>query len=169
MKLPLIKNSFSSKLLVLLLIFGIIQGCQKNDNLPPKATEENADVVYQWYRFVAKLQQLTSPQPVTILHNRNFGYIGVGLYESVQPGIKNARSLATVLHLMPTMPQPDLTKNYLWSASANAALASMFKQFLTGLSDANRVSIDSMEAANNNRFKLTTSDDILLRSQAFGR
>jgi hypothetical protein len=45
----------------------------------------------------------------------------------------------------------------------------MFKRFLTGLSEANMVSIDSMELANNNRFKLTTSDDVLSRSQAFGR
>jgi hypothetical protein len=67
------------------------------------------------------------------------------------------------------MPQPEMYKGYLWSATANAALASMFKQFLAGLSDADRASIDSMENVNNNRFKLSTSDAVLTRSQAFGR
>jgi hypothetical protein len=45
----------------------------------------------------------------------------------------------------------------------------MFKLFLTGLSDANKASIDSMEMANYNRFKTNTPDEVLTRSQTFGR
>jgi hypothetical protein len=70
---------------------------------------------------------------------------------------------------MPDMPQAEMYEDYLWSASANAALASMFKQFLSGLSAADIASIDSLEAANNSRFKLSTSDEVISRSQAFGR
>ncbi|GEO11223.1 hypothetical protein SAE01_37190 [Segetibacter aerophilus] len=67
------------------------------------------------------------------------------------------------------MPQPELNKEYSWSSSANAALASMFKQFLLGLTDANKASIDSLENANNTRFRLSINDEVLTRSQAFGR
>jgi hypothetical protein len=67
------------------------------------------------------------------------------------------------------MPATQMDKDYLWSASANAALASMFKQFLAGLTEANIASIDSLENANNERFRLSTSDAVLTRSQAFGR
>ena len=67
---------------------------------------------------------------------------------------------------MPSMPEPETNKHYLWSASANAALASMFQQLLGGLTDANKASIDSLENAYNNRFKLNTSDAVITRSQA---
>ena len=161
-----------SKIMLMFFLVGFLYSCVKHDIRPPKppsASDESADVVYAWYKFVARLQLRVSPQPVIILHNRNFGYIGVGLYEAVRPGIKGAMSLSSKLYQMPSMPEPQTNKDYLWSATANAALGSMFKQFLTGLSDANKASIDSMENANNNRFRLSISDDVLNRSQSFGR
>jgi hypothetical protein len=167
MLLPLPKTNQSIKGLMIVMIIGLFYSCKKIDHEPPKA-DENADVVYAWYKFMAKVQLPANPQPVVILNNRNFGYIGVGLYEAVRAGSKGAKSLSTKLYQMPSMPEPDNNKDYLWSESANAALASMFKQFLI-LSDANKASIDSMEKANYNRFRLKTSDAVLLRSQAFGR
>ncbi len=136
---------------------------------PPKYTQEKADVVYDWYKLIARIQRPANPQPNGILNNRNFGYIGVGLYEAVQPGIKGAVSLSTKLYQMPAMPEPEMYKEYVWGASANAALASMFKQFLMGLTEADIARIDSMEEAYNDRFSLSTSDAAITRSQAFGR
>ncbi|OQP47705.1 hypothetical protein A4D02_30755 [Niastella koreensis] len=115
------------------------------------------------------VQRPANPQPVVLQNFRNFGFIGVGLYEAVRPGNKGAESLAPSLYQMPAMPQADAWQKYLWSESANAALASMFKLFLTGLSDANKASIDSMEMANYNRFKTSCTTDVLDRSQTFGR
>jgi hypothetical protein len=168
-----------SPFLILSLFFLAFQSCQKTDvtpNEPQKAqratlktTYESADIVYQWYKFIAKVQLPVNPQPVVFTQNRAFAYIGVGLYEAVQPGIKGARSLTHELYQMPDMPRGDMSQDYLWSASANAALASMFKQFLGSLSTLNKVSIDSMEAAQVTRFRSTTPDDVLARSQAFGR
>src|SRR4051812_14867220 len=167
MLLPLPKTNQSIKGLMIVMIIGLFYSCKKIDHELPKA-DENADVVYAWYKFMAKVQLPANPQPVVILNNRNFGYIGVGLYEAVRAGSHGARSLSTKLYQMPSMPEPDNNKDYLWRESANAALASMFKQFLI-LSDANKASIDSMEKANYNRFRLKTPDAVLLRSQAFGR
>jgi hypothetical protein len=180
MKLLLIKNQFSLNLLGIFLLFGVLYGCQKADRLSEplslksehssaKPSEESADVVYQWYRFMTQLQLPVSPQPAVLLQNRNFAFIGVGLYEAVQPGIKGARSLSHELYQMPAMPKPDRSEDYLWSASANAALASMFKLFLGSLTTVNKASIDSMEAANTSRFRLTAPEDVLARSEAFGR
>ena len=70
---------------------------------------------------------------------------------------------------MPAMPNPDHSKDYLWKASANSALASMFKLFLTNLSVADKASIDAKELAIYNNLKLTTPEDVLQRSAAFGR
>jgi hypothetical protein len=187
MKLPLIKKSFTLKLLLVTLLFSALESCKKNEvqqktlaqsadavnqkNIPlsRRFVQESADVVYQWYRFIATLQLPASPQPVVLANNRNFAYIGIGLYEAVQPGIIGARSLSSELYQMPSMPKPDMSKDYLWSASANAALATMFKLFLTGLSPAAIASISAQETTNYNQFKSGTPDDVLLRSQAFGR
>lgn len=168
MKLLTIKHRFSARLGVVFLLLGLSH-CQLLDHRPPNPAEERADVVYQWYKFMTRLQLPETPQPVLLLQHKAFAYIGVGLYESVQPGIKDAASLSKRLYQMPDMPQPEGAKDYLWSASANAALASMFKLFLGSLTPVNQASIDSMETATYNRLRLTTSDDVLQRSQAFGR
>lgn len=183
MKLLQIKNRFYLKLLAVFLLFGVLYGCQKADRLSelssptatqekagrasPNVTQESADFVHEWFRLMARIQMPASISPV--FNYRNYGFIGVGLFESVQPGIKGGSSFSPKLYQMPAMPKPDMSQDYLWSASANAALASMFKLILTGLTDANRASIDSMEAAQYNRFLLTTPEDVLQRSQAFGR
>ncbi|GAA4469198.1 hypothetical protein GCM10023189_55850 [Nibrella saemangeumensis] len=125
--------------------------------------------MYNWYKFIARLQLRETPQPVVLAQLRAFAYIGVGLYESVQPGIKGASSLSKRLYQMPDMPKAKMSEDYLWAASANAAMASMFKSFLGSLSNASKASIDSMEAANYDQLRLTTSEDVMQRSQAFGR
>ncbi|HUQ96017.1 MAG TPA: hypothetical protein VM010_00020, partial [Chitinophagaceae bacterium] len=161
MQRPLHKNHYSLKLLVVILFSGLLTGCHKEDHFPPKANVESADVVYQWYKLLAKIQLLANPQPVVILNNRNFGFIGVGLYEAVRPGIKDAVSLSSKLYKMPEMPQPEPYNDYSWSAAANAVLASMSKQILAGLSVADKATIDSMENATNDRLKLSISDAAL--------
>ncbi len=188
MKLLLTRKIFNVKLLVVPLLFSVLYGCQKTDTLSdpssteaknlsnaknssPKANQESADFVYQWYKSMAEIQ-LPNPAVAPPINYRNFAYIGVGLFESVQPGIIGGSSFSPKLYEMPAMPKPDMSKDYLWSASANAALASMFKLFLTGatgLTVANKTSIDAMEAANYNRFRSMASEDVLQRSQAFGR
>jgi hypothetical protein len=115
------------------------------------------------------LQLPVNPQPVVFVQNRAFAYIGIGLFESVQPGIKGGSSFAPKLYEMPAMPKPDNSKEYLWSASANAAMSSLVKLLLASLSPADKAAIDAKEAAIYNQLKLTTAEDVLQRSQAFGR
>ena len=67
------------------------------------------------------------------------------------------------------MPKPDHSQEYLWSASANAALASLFKMFALNLSPADIASIEANELATYNQLLLTTSEDVMKRSEAFGR
>ena len=169
MQKSLLRNSYSSKLLIIIMLLSLLPGCVKNDHFPPIAAEESADVVYDWYKLINRIQRNSTPAPVVLLNFRNFGFIGVGLYEAVQPGIKGAVSLSTKLYQMPAMPEAEKNKHYLWSASANAALPSMFKQLLTGLTDADKASMDSLEKAYNDRFSLRVSDAVIARSQAFGR
>jgi hypothetical protein len=168
MKLP--SNSYSKKTTCMLMIslFLFAASCKKDDTLP-KATQERADVVHDWYKLMIRMQLNASPPTFALLNMSNFGYIGVGLYESVQPGIDGSVSLSTKLYQMPSMPAIEPNKPYLWAASANAALASMSRLFLAGLTDANKASIDSLEAAYSTRFAAATAEDVLTRSRDFGR
>lgn len=169
MQLTFIKINYSLKLFMLILVLSLMNSCKKDDHWPPPATEESATVLYDWYRLAVRMQLHTSPPPSVIANCRSFGYIGVGVYEAVQPGIKGAVSLSGKLYQMPDMPSPEAHQDYSWSASANAVLASLFRQMLIGLTDANRASIDSLENAYNERFRLSASDAVISRSQAFGR
>ena len=118
-----------------LIVVSLMQGCKKDDwppkDWPPKdAPHESATVIYDWYRLAGQIQLYTTPPPPPPLNNRNFGYIGVGLYEAVRPGIKGGISLSKHLYQMPSMPEPEWYHQYSWGASANAAMASLFRQFL---------------------------------------
>ena len=181
----LIKPSFRLKQLTVLLLFVVLYSCKKEDRgsepltseaaslsnaqRPAKLSEESAAVVYQWYKFMSVLQRPVNPQPSPFVASRAFAYIGIGLFESVQPGINGGSSFGPKLFEMPAMPKPDHSKEYLWTASANAALSSMFKLFLANLSPADKASIDANELAIYNQLKLTTPEEVLNRSQAFGR
>ena len=171
MKLQLQRSTQKATCLLLFFLLGLLYSCVKNDPPPhsPNATEESADVVYDWYKLIARLQRNTTPAPVVLQNYRNFGFIGVGLYEAVQPGIKGAVSLSSKLYQMPAMPKAEKNKHYWWGASANAALPSMMKQLLVGLTDADKASMDSLEKAYNDRFRLRVPDAVVARSQAFGR
>jgi hypothetical protein len=173
MKLLSTRNRRKAAHLFVLFLFSLLFSCEELlediGHRPPKHPQESADVVYDWYKLMARIQVRATPQPVVLLNNRNFGYIGVGLYEAVRPGMKGAVSLSSQLYQMPAMPQPETGQAYLWGASANAALASMAKQFLAGLTEADKARIDSMENAYNNRFRTSTSEAVITRSQAFGR
>ncbi|QHT70907.1 vanadium-dependent haloperoxidase [Rhodocytophaga rosea] len=171
MRTPPVFPKPKRSLVFMLLLFSFLFSCDELEQWWPKDTQkqEPADVVHDWYKLLAKVQFGASPQPVPILNFRNFGYIGVGVYEAVHPGIKGSLSLSTQLYQMPAMPTPEKHKEYLWGASANAALASLAKQLLSGLSDADKARIDSMENAYNIKFKSNTTHEVIARSQAFGR
>lgn len=163
---------------LMLFLFSLLYSCQELDQLLPNSqtpsnaqtpSMEKADIVYEWYNFMEVRQRNVTPQPAPFTAGRAYAYIGVGLFESVQPGIPGGSSFSSKLYQMPAMPKPDNSKVYSWQASANAALASMFKQFLTNLSVDDIESIDAKELANYNDLKSTTPENVLERSAAFGR
>jgi hypothetical protein len=147
----------------------VFSGCQKlnefvNHDHPDKDTKAAATVALDWYRL--ELRMLLERN--SALNGVYFGYLGIGLYEAVRSENKNSVSLSSKLNQMPLMPEAD-NKSYDWVISANAALASMFRVFNTGLTPANQASIDSLENAYNQNSTTNPDSDKFRRSQAFGR
>ena len=130
-----------------------------------KAMHESADVAIDWY----KLQLRFLLERNSTLNGAYFGYLGIGLYESVRYGIKNSVSLSTKLHQMPEMPARENNNGYTWGLSANAAMAAMVRSFNIGLTAANQASIDSLENAYNEKLSTDGDTESFKRSQAFGR
>jgi hypothetical protein len=125
----------------------------------------DAQVALDWY----KLQLRILLERNSSLNGAYFGYIGIGLYESVRHGTEHSVSLSTKLYQMPAMPAKENNKKYNWQASANAALAKMVRSYFTGLTPANLASIDSLENAYNDKLKPKAGTEKFNRSQAFGR
>jgi hypothetical protein len=158
-------------LLPLLLLTTLIMytGCQKFDfwdhGNPNHSKIPDGKIATDWYNLQLRflLERNSS------LNGAYFAYLGIGLYESVQPGIRNAVSLSTRLHQMPAMPVIDKNKRYNWLSSANAAMASLLKLYNAGLTPANLASIDSLEQAYNERIAGYADAETVTRSQAFGK
>jgi hypothetical protein len=132
----------------------------------PKSLHESADVALDWY----KLQfRFLLERNASFNGGLFFGYIGIGLYESVRYGISNSVSLSTQLYQMPAMPARENNNGYNWKVSANAAMASMVRSFYSGLTNANKASIDSLENAYNQNVNPGPGSETFQRSQAFGR
>jgi len=142
--------------------------CQKNGpgGVPynPKELHDDAEVATDWY----KLQLRILLERNSALNGVHFGYIGIGLYESVRNGT-NAPSLSTKLNKMPEMPAVEKNKFYNWQVSANAAMASMVRSFYSGLTAADMTAIDSLEKVYNDKLSLAMSSESFSRSQTFGR
>ncbi|MBV9963177.1 MAG: vanadium-dependent haloperoxidase [Parafilimonas sp.] len=163
----------SSLLFSMMLLFN---SCQKNINDVPVNTSTSsqsdlqlqkydASVATDWYRL--QLRFLLHKNS-TLAFGGYFGYIGIGLYESVKNMDPNAISLSEKLYQMPQMPAKENGKSYNWQLSANAAMASLVRHFYVGLSATDSASIDSMENAYNQKARYTGTDEFT-RSQAFGR
>lgn len=172
----LIKLSTAKWLLSLSFILFTFISCKKdikNQPLPEvqsdavSASHENAAVATDWYRLQVRiLLERNSALNTTVY----WGYMGIGLYEAVRPGIKGALSFSGKLYKkMPTLPETENNQGYSWGISANAALASMVRSFLTGLTPANKASIDSLEAAYNEKLRPVAGSAVFDRSQAYGR
>jgi hypothetical protein len=84
-------------------------------------------------------------------HNRQLAYTGVALYESIVGGDSNYRSLAGQLNGFQPSVTPPETGSICWEASANTAIATMFR-FFYPQNPADIMRFDSLEQANRDKF-----------------
>jgi len=134
-----------------------------------RARHTRGAVATDWYNLQLKMIITANPPINPILLNRAWGYIGIGLYESVMPGIENSISLSKKLYQMPAMPKKENNNGYSWEVSANVALARLITFFYpAAVVSANQQRIDSLEAAYNDSLRPAVKSAVFLRSQAFG-
>ncbi len=155
----------------------LLSSCKKNINDEPatknvssdksslQSQTYNASVATDWYKL--QLRFLLEKNSV-LATGGFFGYIGIGLYESVRYINPNSISLSEKLYQMPAMPAIQNGKSYNWEVSANAAMASLTRYFFIGITTADSASIDSLENAYNENTHCTSAAEFT-RSQSYGQ
>jgi hypothetical protein len=129
----------------------------------------SSDVVLKWMDMQLHLFR-TNPTPIGGLPpTRYYAYSAIALYESVVPGMPAFQSLSGQLTDMPVMPQTLPGFEYYWPECANAALAAMTRDVLPNTTAANKASVDSLENALNDAYKMQTDTAAFRRSANFGK
>ena len=135
-----------------------------------KDAHKNAAIAIDWYKLQLQIFLYSSPQISPVVVSRNLGYVGIGLYESVRHGINGSVSFSKSLYQMPAMPGKENNNGYAWDISANATLAELVRSlYANNLTAQNRMSIDSLENACNEKLKPGVESAVFKRSQAYGR
>lgn len=170
------KKIFASKWVLFISISLILfSGCGKNPPIiqddPFKQTNTfSSEVVVKWLDM--KYQILQQPQEQNsggFFPARFYSALGIALYESVVPGMRDYQSLSGQLQEMPAMPSISPGSNYHWPSSANAAMAHIFKTFLPNTTARSKASIDSLENALNTSYMTDADAATIQRSTEFGK
>ncbi len=128
----------------------------------------NSDVVIAWMNMQIRLMRTASGIPNNAF-TRPYAYTGITLYEAVEPGMPAYQSLQGQLNGLTGLPQTLPGLAYHWPSSANAALAYINKLMFPATSNANKISIDSLENALNIQYQNDEDASIINRSIEFGR
>jgi hypothetical protein len=131
---------------------------------PLTAAEFDAVVPTSWFDLAQRLIKAT-PGYTPPVASRALGCLGVGLYESLVPGLPDHVSLAGTLHDLPQLPGHGSNAAYHWPSVANAALAFMTRSLFPTAPDALRAEVDQLEA----QLWDDVPSGILLRSVDRGR
>ena len=126
-----------------------------------------ADVALKWINLQQKLNKKTAGFD-PLVSARAYCYSGLTLYESIVKGMPGYNSVASPLigTDINTLPKHQVIH---WSASANAAMAFILKNLYANTSDANKVTIDSLEAALSSEYQNETNAQIVGESTDYGR
>ena len=131
---------------------------------PLPATEFDAAVPTAWFDLAQRLIQGT-PGYSPPVASRAFGCLGVGLYESLVPGMADHASLVGTVNELEPVPRTGAATAYHWPSVANATLAGMARSLFPTAPEALRDEIDDLEA----RLQSDVPHGILLRSIDRGR
>ena len=130
-------------------------------------SDDSAEVAIAWFNLSLELVTETpgfSP-PVA---SRAFGYLGVTLYETVQPGMEGYRSLVGQLNQLHRLPRTYSWAEYHWPSAANAALASTMRLLFPTATEKHQQAIDALEQRFAERYQAEVEATTYRRSVAWG-
>ena len=128
----------------------------------------DAKVATDWFEIFRTLTKKTAgfTPPVA---SRAFGYAGVAIYETVNPGMTNYQSLVGQLNQMPILTTPDFQNlEYNWAIAANASMAFVARNFYANMPADQLIGVQNLEDANFKKLQQGVSQDVIDRSKEWG-
>lgn len=136
------------------------------------ANKFSSDVATTWVEIQLKLTKTTAGYTPPVAA-RAYAYGGLTMYESVVGGLPNNQSLAGQLAALTILPKVETGKEYNWALSANAAEATILRALYAEASRPqaiiNKIIIDSVEVILKNTHKVGVTQDIIDRSEKYGK
>ncbi len=175
MRFPLFNSGYAVGLLAVLAV-----GCSsKNPDTPtptPDASQPQgtllttlpADVAVKWAAMSLRVTAKTLSNTPTYA-SREFGYLGLGMYESTVYGIPKHQSLAGQLTDLKALPKPESGKVYDWSLSLNACESSLLKNLYSHAPANQLAAVDSLETVTQEQLAKSVAADVVTRSVAYGK
>ncbi|MBB4077953.1 hypothetical protein GGR28_000554 [Lewinella aquimaris] len=160
-----VNNMFSSldlRAAALLLLCLMLASC----GLDRQYTE--TEVATEWAKLSLAVTKGTPGNSPTYA-SRCLGYLGVTMYESVVNGYPERQSLVGQLSGLTHLPPADPGAEYFWPLALSAGQATMLRSLYNHTSDANKGSIDSLEAAVESFARGQVAGEVADRSIDFGR
>ncbi|MFD2572868.1 vanadium-dependent haloperoxidase [Spirosoma soli] len=127
-----------------------------------------ADVAIAWGDMALRITAGT-PGNTPTYASREFGYLGLAMYETTVHGIADHKSLARQLTGLTRLPLPKTDSAYNWPLALNAGQAYLLKRLYEHTAANNKSAIDSLETAVQSIYGDTTSRNVVIRSVAFGQ
>jgi hypothetical protein len=129
----------------------------------------SSEAALKWIDMQLRLFRTNATPIGGLPPQRYYAYSAIALYESVVPGMPAYQTLSGQLTDMPAMPETLRRSAYHWPSCGNAALATMSRNFFPNTSDANKVSMDSLENALNTAYQTEVNNEVFQRSVNFGK
>jgi hypothetical protein len=153
-------------------------GCAKEADFLEEQTGINIEAKITTSEFGAAVPQAYMEQMLAMVKAtpgwsppvaaRAFGYTGLALYESVQPGINDGNTMAGQLNELTLLPLPEEDEKYQWEICANEALYSIISNLVANASEENLDILAGIHDDFDAGFS-TVPADIYDRSVAFGQ
>lgn len=159
-----------SRLRVLLagvMICSTILGACRPVTASVPAAAYGEEVAVAWFDLALDLVR-AAPGYSPPVASRTLGYMGVTLYEVVQPGMPGYRSLAGQLNELEKLPAIDPTQAYHWPAAANRALATMVRELFPIAPPEQVAAVDALEARFMQQFGGEVDAAVQQRSEVWG-
>ncbi|MFN9111013.1 MAG: phosphoesterase, partial [Bacteroidota bacterium] len=139
------KTSFFYPSFFILMLF--LGSCKKDDKpgtpLPPPYTTSSAEAALQWADLILYTVKNTASNTPTYT-SRSLGYLGVGMYQSVQSGSGRHLSLNKQLNDLSNLPEVKEGETYEWVISLNACQANLIKKLYPHMKDNTKAKVDSL-------------------------
>jgi len=146
--------------LVTLLFAGMTITAQNASEFPCTVVNDHSELLLEMVK--------TTPGFTPPVAARAFGYVGLTLYESIQPGMPASQSFSGLLNELENVPQPENAAILHWPTVANNAMATVVAELFSNTSEDNLLGLQSIKDTYNAQYSASISAESFSESVAYG-